>query len=72
MARLIHFVMGSQSLQQNGFGTLENYEFKNNPQIVTATARPGTFHSSLELVGFELRVKGVILKQGQGHLNIRC
>jgi hypothetical protein len=60
-----HLIMCPDGEQQDGLGALVLHELEDDPEVVTGAARPTALQIALELMGLELRVKGIFGEQFQ-------
>ena len=70
----VGLVVRAHHLQQDRFMAVVLYEAENDPQVVPCTASPRAFKRTLQLMGPQLRVIGVVHQQlhnGSDHLNER-
>ena len=67
----INFVVRADAFEQDCIRILMLRELKNDAQIVTRAARPGRGEFALQLMGLELRMKGVFGEQFERELKFR-
>ena len=71
MIQSVNIVVGSYTFKQDRLLALVFDELKDQAQIVTGAARPGTDKFSFEFVSFKLRMKSIFRQQCQRRLQFQ-